>query len=172
MRTTFSVKSLRCLLLVLGLVLGVRQWFWMPAVIHGESMQPTLHGRQLVGVNKLIYLFGSPERGDVVAVQTGRGLLIKRVIGLPGENIGMQEGQFYINDLPLGEPYVKLQELATIARGRLGPECFLVAGDNRRQTCIAVVRRDRIVGRLHTKGASPYIARKATLSFKEADYFS
>ena len=123
MRATISVQRLRWLLLALGLVLAVRQWVWMPSLISGESMQPTFRAGQLVGVNKLAYLFGRPRRGEIVAVQTGRGLMVKRIIGLPGENMSLHDGKFYVNDLPLAEPYVKFEEPATVAPAQIGPDC-------------------------------------------------
>jgi signal peptidase I len=148
MSLSLSVRTLRWLLLALGLVLVVRQWVWMPTLITGVSMEPTLRGGQLVGVNKLAYLFRRPRRGEVVEVWTGRQLIIKRILGLPGEIIAMHDGKLYVNGAPVTEPYVQVQDVNTIAPGQLGPDRFLVAGDNRPQTIIAVVNRDRIVGRV------------------------
>ncbi len=148
MRTAISMQRLRWLLLALGLVLAVRQWVWMPSLITGESMEPTLHGGQLVGVNKLAYLLGRPRRGEIVEVWTGSRLMVKRVLGLPGENIAMRDGIFYVNGAPLTEPYVQFKDDSNIGLGQLGPDCFVVAGDNRSRTIIAVVNRDRIVGRV------------------------
>ena len=148
MRTSISLQRLRWLVLVLGLMLAVRQWVWMASLITGESMEPTLRAAQVVGINKLAYLFGKPRRGEIISVWTGSGLIVKRVIGLPGETIALRDGKFYINDTPLAEPYVKFQEPTTVAPGQIGPDCFVVAGDNRSQTVIAVVKRARIVGRV------------------------
>jgi signal peptidase I len=148
MSTGVSVTRLRWLLLALGLVLVVRHWVCMPTLITGESMGPTLHGGQLVVLNKLAYLLDRPRRGEVVGVQTGSGLMIKRVIGLPGEDIGLRDGIFYINGTALTEPYVKLHDVGSIAPGLLGPDLYVVAGDNRSTTIIALVKRDRIVGRV------------------------
>lgn len=148
MSTAVSVQRLRWLLLALGLVLAVRHCVGMPALITGASMLPTLRGGQLVGINKLAYRFGKPRRGEVVGVWTGSGLMIKRVLGLPAENIALRDGIFYVNGAPLTEPYVQFQEQCNIAPGQLGPDHFVVAGDNRRGTIIAVVNRNRIVGRV------------------------
>src|ERR1022692_1483204 len=49
-----SVRRLRWLVLALGLALAVRQWVWMPTLVVGESMTPTLRHGQFAGVNKLI----------------------------------------------------------------------------------------------------------------------
>jgi signal peptidase I len=151
MRTAISAQRLRWLLLALGLVLAARQWLWTPVLITGESMQPTLRGGQLVALNKLAYLFGRPQRGEVVGVWTGSGLMVKRVLGLPGETIALRDGMFYVNGAPVAEPYVQFHDVSTIAPGQLGPDRFVVAGDNRSKTIIAVVNRDRIVGRVMRK---------------------
>jgi signal peptidase I len=75
--------------------------------------------------------------------------LIKRVEGLPGEEIAVHDGVFYVNGVPLAEPYVKFPDLRKeVAPGRIDPGCFLVAGDNRSHTLFAVVNRARVVGRV------------------------
>jgi signal peptidase I len=142
------VRSLHWLLLVLGLALAIRQWVWMPTLVTGQSMKPTLRHCQLACVNKLCYHFRPPRRGDIVLVNTGRERHIKRVVGLPGEEVTLRAGVFYLDGRPLAEPYVRYPGGNTIAAGRLGADRFLVVGDNRPESIIAVVRRERIVGRL------------------------
>jgi signal peptidase I len=135
------------LLALLLLVLIVREWVWMPVLIGGESMLPTLRAGQFAGVNKLAYLFGPPRRRDIVAVWTGKDLMVKRIVGLPGEEIAARGGTLYINGSPLSEPYA-IQRDWNVAAGTLDLNSFLVVGDNRAQTVAAVVSRGRIVGRL------------------------
>ena len=146
MSTGTSRTLLPWLLLVLGLVLPVRQWAWTPLLITGESMEPTLHGGQFVWVNKLAYRFRPPQRGDIVVVRTPRQWIVKRILGLPGEEIALRDGVCYIDGLPLTEPYVQLAGTDTTAPGRLGPNRFFVAGDHRAGSAIAIVNRKRIVG--------------------------
>jgi signal peptidase I len=148
MRTKISVHALPWLLLALGLALAIRQWIWVPGLISGESMQPTLRSGQLVWINKLVYFFDMPRRGDIVEFWTGREFMVKRVLGLPGDQIAVRGGIFYVNGTPLTEPYVQSKDNSNIAPGRLSPDHFVVAGDNRSQTIIAVVNRKRIVGRV------------------------
>ena len=77
--------------------------------VDGSSMEPTLHSGQLVLVNRLAYKVGQPTRGDVVVFYFPRDPdkeYIKRLIGLPGDFIAIQDGQVLVNDLPLDEPYI------------------------------------------------------------------
>lgn len=148
MRAAILVKKLRWLLLALGLAVAMRHWVWMPALISGESMQPTLRHGQLVGINILAYRLDRPRRGEIVGVKTASGLMIKRVLGVPGEHIALRNGIFYVNGVRLAEPYVQFRDMGTIGDGFLGPNHFVLAGDNRSKTIIAVVNGDRILGRV------------------------
>jgi signal peptidase I len=128
----------------------IRRWVWMPVFIIGNSMLPTFHTGDIVGVNKLIYRLQPPQRCDVVAIWTGRELLIKRVVGLPGEEMEERDGRFYVNGFPLSEIKMNVEISRSIAPGQIGPNQFVIAGDNRGQSLTAIVNRDRIIGRVQT----------------------
>src|SRR5690348_16478827 len=150
-RIWLDVSREPILRLLLGLLLAVltfRQWVWSPVAITGQSMSPTWSHGQIAGMNKVAYLFAAPRRGDLVFVRTDRELLVKRIVGLRSEEVCARDGIFYVNGTPLHESYVRFPGSWSIAPGKLGGEQFVVAGDNRSQTLVSVVRRDRIVGRL------------------------
>jgi signal peptidase I len=103
--------------------------------VEGQSMEPNLHSDQRLVVEKVSYLFHGPQRFDVVVLRLpGQGdeLLIKRVIGLPGEVVEFRDGDVYIDGSRLDEPF-----LADNTRpGRQGrvvvpPLHVYVMGDNR-----------------------------------------
>lgn len=110
--------------------------------VYGQSMEPNLHTDQRLVVEKLSYnrhfrqLLGlnGPERGDVVVIRVetqGDELLIKRVIGLPGDTVEIHDGQVFVNGQSLAEPY-----LAGATTGFYGPSIIpplqiFVLGDNR-----------------------------------------
>ena len=79
-------------------------------VVEGRSMEPNFHSDEFVIVSRLAYVVGEPERGDVIVFhydeETGRDF-IKRVIGLPGDYIAMDDGKVYINGEVLNEPYIE-----------------------------------------------------------------
>src|SRR5436190_17552 len=90
---------IRGLSMALALLLG--SWFILvPVRAHGPSMTPTYGDDQLLLVNRLAYRFGGEvQRGDVVAVTLpgGKAVLVKRIIGLPGERIRIDDGQVMID---------------------------------------------------------------------------
>jgi signal peptidase I len=72
-------------------------------------MEPTLHNGEFVIVNRLGYRFGLPQHGDVIVFHFPRDPdqeYIKRVIGLPGDQVSVADGKVYLNDQPLDEPYI------------------------------------------------------------------
>ncbi len=102
--------------------------------IEGYSMEPNFHDGQFLLVNKLNYLFGDPERGDVVIFKyplNPKKNFIKRVIGLPGEKVEIRAGKIFVNGVRVPEPYP--YNFADYDYGPVvvGPHEFFVLGDNR-----------------------------------------
>lgn len=102
-------------------------------LVDGVSMEPTLHNNQRVLVNRLAYKLGEPQRGDVIVFlyphdQTQE--YIKRIIGLPGDRVQVRDGEVFINDQRLIEPYIaaapRYQSDWTVPENTL-----FVLGDNR-----------------------------------------
>ncbi len=96
-------------------VLSLMLFFAINAVsarirVESISMQPTLFAGDFIVVNKLAYKLGAPNRGDVIIFHyppdPNREPYIKRVIGLPGETVRVDNGYVYVNDVPMDEPYI------------------------------------------------------------------
>lgn len=131
------------------------QPFWIPS----ESMLDTIHVNDRVMVNKLAYDLGEPERGDVVVFRDpaepeieesipeavirsvleavgirtrGYEDLIKRIIGLPGETVTIDDDQVYIDGVPISEPYLDQDvDMPDAGPFKVGNDQVFVMGDNR-----------------------------------------
>ncbi len=103
--------------------------------VEGQSMEPNLHTNQRLVVEKVSYRFHGPQRFDVVVLKLpnqSEDLLIKRVIGLPGETVEIKNGRVYINGEPLEEPYtVDETRPGRYAKVTVPPLHVYVLGDNR-----------------------------------------
>jgi signal peptidase I len=123
--------------------------------VEGQSMEPSLHSDQRLVVEKVSYRFHAPQRFDVVVLKLpsqGDELLIKRVVGLPGETVEIRDGQVYINGEPLVEPFIN----GDTRPGRnehviVPPLHVFVLGDNRNHSndsrSFGPVPIENIVGR-------------------------
>ena len=77
--------------------------------VENISMKPTLQPGELLLVNKLSYRLGEPHHGDVIVFHYPGNPsedYIKRLIGLPGDDIRVENGLVYINNQPMDEPYI------------------------------------------------------------------
>jgi signal peptidase I len=134
--------------------LVVFRYVLVPVRIQGVSMLPAYRDGRINFINQLAYRWTSPRRGDVVGVRlAGRHvMLLKRIVGLPGETLAIERGQVLINQRPLAEPYVRQRAPWQLSARRLGPEEFFVMGDNRdmdqQAHVFGATRAERIVGKI------------------------
>ncbi len=121
--------------------------------VDGQSMEPTLDTGQLVMVNKLAYRWGQPAIGDIVVFYFPRDPdqeYIKRLIGLPGDQVKIEQGTVYVDGQPLNEPYLAVRPNYTgswtVPEGQV-----FVLGDNRNNSSDShrwgTVPLDYIVGK-------------------------
>ena len=125
------------ILVAFALVFGFVRPFVLEAFrIPSESMVPTLEVGDRVFVNKFIYRFTEPERGDIVvfeSVNGGEEDLIKRVVGVPGDEIEVRSGTLLVNGEPQNEPYLnrEIPDDSFFGPSRLSEGEVFVMGDNR-----------------------------------------
>lgn len=123
--------------LVLAVVLYiVIQTLTQRIKVESTSMVPTLHANDYVVVNRLAYKLGQPHRGDIIVFKNPNPSdpsqipFIKRVIGLPGDQVHIGGGKVYVNGVMLNEPYLKVITSGT--GDYTVPDAGLfVMGDNR-----------------------------------------
>jgi signal peptidase I len=131
----------------------VFKFILLPVRVTGGSMEPTYHDHRINFINRLAYWNHAPQRGDVVGIRyAGRSvMLLKRIVGCPGELVGFQYGRVTINGSPLDEPYVKLPSDWNRYPVQLGDDEYFVVGDNRSMPMenhmFGIAKRDRIVGK-------------------------
>lgn len=132
---TFMIETLQTI------VLAVVLYFLIDSVIarvrvENISMQPTLQSGEFILVNKLAYKLSDVTRGDIVIFhfpQDPREDYIKRVIGIPGDTITVQNSQVLVNNHPLTEPYIAAEPQYT-GTWTVPPDRIFVLGDNRNQS--------------------------------------
>ena len=144
------------LLVIIGVIFLLRAYVLLPIRVDGPSMLPNYREHSINVVNRLAYLRSEPQRGDVVAIRfSGKSImLMKRVIGLPGETIQFSDGKLMINGRFIDEPYVKNNCSWDFRpeHWRLGDDEYYVVGDNRSMPYEdhkqGSAKRERIVGKV------------------------
>jgi len=126
-------RTLLRMLIWAAVLLVIGNFVLLPIRVVGISMLPTYQDRSVNVVNCLAYLFHSPQRGDVVAIRYSdkHAMLMKRIIGLPGETVQFHHGRALVNGKPLAEPYVRFPCNWEHGPEPVGWDEYYVVGDNR-----------------------------------------
>lgn len=148
------------LLAVFIITLMLVKFVGQRTVVVGESMETTLQDGDNLIVDKITYRFRQPERFEIIVfpyIYQDETYYIKRVIGLPGETVRIDEnGTIFINDVPLEENYGRevIIDPGNAYNGiTLGEDQYFVLGDNRnhssdsRFAAVGIIQGDRIIGR-------------------------
>ncbi len=121
------VKDLISYVIIFLAVVIIRTFVATPVRVTGVSMYPTLSGTEIMILNKL----GKIERMKVVVIDRGSDdKIIKRVIGLPNEEVAIINNIIYINDKPLTDKYGQ-GDMEDMQKIKLAYDEYFVLGDNR-----------------------------------------
>jgi signal peptidase I len=164
------VEAIKTIALSGILAFGIRSFVAEARYIPSESMLPTLQINDRLIIDKISYDFRDPARGDIVVFSPPEVLqqenyqypFIKRVIGLPGDQVEVKGGRVYVNNQLLREKYIEekpnynfsteeFNSRLKITGGRVPPNQYLVLGDNRNDSYDShywgYVPRSKIIGR-------------------------
>lgn len=139
------------------IALLINKFIFMFAFVPTGSMKPTIMEKDRIIVDKISLWFNEIERGDIVVFESENDvidekLLVKRVVGLPGETIEIRQGIVYINDVEYLEEYVYYPDEQSMEKVELGEKEYFMLGDNRSNSYDArfwskkTVNRDSIIG--------------------------
>ena len=147
------IKELYPYVIIVVCVVLFRTFIATPVRVDGDSMRESLHNGDILILNKLDKSY---ERFDVVVVNYNNTKLVKRIIGLPGENIEYKNNKLYINNKEIEDVETirtldfSLEELYSITE--IPKEHYFVMGDNRgnsldsRDYRVGLIKKEDIVG--------------------------
>ena len=157
----FYMDFLEVTLIIVGVIMISYLFLGQLLEITGESMDPTLLDKEQIVAEKVSLLYSPLKRGDIVIFRhphQTRRLIVKRIIGLPGERIKITAGKVYINDEVLDEYYVKNLHgtvggdvIRENVEYKIADDSYVAMGDNREKSTDSRewdgVTRELIIGR-------------------------
>lgn len=166
----FLWDFLKIILVALIIIVPIRYFVFQPFIVSGSSMEPNFQSGQYLIIDELSYHFTAPQRGQVVVLhypKDPKQYFIKRIIGLPGEKVEVNNGRVTIfnavhpDGVTLDESYLISQNLTyphdvSMVGGQkiltLGPDQYFMMGDNRLASSDSrdwgILPRSKMVGKV------------------------
>lgn len=149
-----SVGWIISLAAAIMIALALRFFVFEFVRVDGESMQPVLYSEEYVFMERVSYWFSNPQRGDIVVCSfpDSEDSYIKRVVGLPGDSIKVEDGVLYINGTPDHDYFTGTYSEDT-QECTVPENCVMVMGDNRndstdsRKSYVGPIPYDKIHGK-------------------------
>lgn len=137
-------------IIILMVVILLKTFVFTMVIVHGTSMNDTLHNKDVMVLNKIGIKTGKIKRFDIVVINYDKTRLIKRVIGLPGEMVEYHDGILYINNKEVKDPYDN-GKTPNIDILKLNDDEYIVLGDNRDNSLdsseLGPFKRKQIIGK-------------------------
>ena len=150
-------------IIIVLVVILIRSYIVTPVIVRGDSMYDTLKDGEVLFLSKINYRVSEIKRFDIVVIKDlDDDLIIKRVIGLPGDNIEYKDNTLYINGKKSNQQFTEdetedftLEEICEIHNitcdGKIPNGMYLVLGDNRDVSADSrvkgLINRDQILGK-------------------------
>lgn len=164
----FVFELLKIVVISLVIIVPIRYFLIQPFYVKGASMEPNFYDHEYLIIDEITYRFNEPERGDIVVFRYPRNpqeYFIKRMIGLPGEEIQIKDGEVIIfnkenkNGIALEESYLP-EDIKTYGmtsdKVKLSENEYFVLGDNRNSSkdsrSFGPVNRSYIIGKVLFRG--------------------
>lgn len=169
----FLLELLKIIVIALAIIIPIRTFVLQPFYVKGASMEPNFHDNEYLIIDEVSYRFHQPQRGDVVVLRNPMlgEFLIKRVIGLPGDRLVINDGKIEVFDAQYPGGAV-LDETAYLPADRLtfgnidvtlGSDQYYVLGDNRPASLdsrsFGPISRHDIIGRTALRAWPVYKAQ-------------
>lgn len=161
----FVIEVLQIVVISTAIIVPIRYFLIQPFYVKGASMEPNFYDHEYLIIDELSYRFRTPERGEIVVFKYPKDpgqYFIKRVVGLPGETVQINQNDVVIyndehpNGVVLNEIYIDKKVTNGKERVTLGEDEYYVLGDNRNQSLdsrnFGPVDSKNIIGRVWVRG--------------------
>ena len=143
-------------LIVIAIVFFIALFVVSFEQVIGPSMKGTLDADDVTIVNKLVYKFRTIKRNEIVSINQKDKIMVKRVIGLPGEHIEYKDNKLYVNGSLVLENNISVEtkdfKLEDIGYETIPKDMYFVLGDNRTNSSdsreFGLVKKDEIIGKI------------------------
>lgn len=130
---------LRDLFISVAVSIFIIVFVYQPVKVEGTSMMPGLDDQERIFINKYVYRWEPIERGDIIVFRYPRDpskSYIKRVIGVAGDHVQIDDGRVFVNGERLSEPYVPgdFRDDRSYSETVVPPHSFFVLGDHRNRS--------------------------------------
>lgn len=154
---SFIIRDIICFVVIIAVVAVLVNVVFINGFVPTASMEPTLHTKGLFLGDRLAYRHADPERYDVIvfhAPDTGE-LYVKRVIGLPGEHLYIQDNKVYVNGDETDSEFVNgTMDFPDMDYGIIPEDSYFMMGDNRNNSqdsrfwVNTFLKKDEILGKV------------------------
>lgn len=176
----FVLEVVQIVIISAAIIIPIRYFLIQPFYVKGASMEPNFYDHEYLIIDELTYRFRDPLRGEIVVFRYPADpsqFFIKRVIGLPGETVEIENRTItiYNSEHPNGialeeDEYLSFEQTTGKEKVTLGLDEYFVMGDNRDQSLdsrdFGPVPAEDIIGRVWVRGLP--LSRMGT--FKVPDY--